>query len=173
MAVFLTASMIFPRNLTAQRGTLVGYRLGQTWSDIGRAVPCSTDSLPDAWKVKVTDCWPRGNAVRLTFVRDTLHLISYVPQDTVPDDTLAAEDLWNRRWKAWTIARYGEPDSVTTSGTHLRQITAFWRKTSTSVQLEIISAPGGHASFVHLELCEEGLGLTCESSWFGLQLHAQ
>ena len=172
-AILVTASAGFARNVPAQGFTLAGYSLGQTWSQVGRTIPCRVDSIPDSWRVKVKDCWPAGNAVRLTFVRDTLRLISYVPNadDTVPADTMSSEVLWNRYWKQWTVSRYGQPDSVTTSGARIVQVTAFWRRASTSVQLEIISVPGGHASFIHVEICSAGPGLRCESSALGLQLH--
>src|SRR5690242_8462389 len=166
----MIACALFARDGAAQSSTLEGYHLGQTWSEIGRAIPCQLDSLPDNWKAKVKSCWPNGDTVRLWFVRDTLYEVSYVP---AVDDTLPAEVLWNRHWKEWSIARYGAPDSVTTSGTHLSQVTAFWHKGSTFVQIEILSAPGGHAGLVHVELCGARTRIACRSSWLGLPLVGQ
>ncbi len=173
--------LVHPPDAPAQ--TLQGYHLRQSWAEVGRAIPCRTDSLPDTWRIKVKDCSPSGGDVRLTFIRDTLYLISYVPdadstRPVTPDDTLPADALWNRRWKAWSIRRFGAPDSVTTStgnavGPHVQQVTAFWHKGSTFVQIEIMSVPGRSSGYVHAELCQELPGLECKSSWFGLQLHAK
>src|SRR2546427_226655 len=92
----MMACALFVRDAAAQSSTLEGYRLGQGWSEIGRAIPCQADSLPDKWKVKVKSCWPSGGTVRLWFVRDTLYEVSYVPAG---GDTLPAEVQWNRHWK--------------------------------------------------------------------------
>jgi hypothetical protein len=171
-AYALTCGILL-RGVAAQNWTLEGYRLGQRWTEIGRAMPCQQDSLPDKWAVKVKSCWPNGDSVRLWFVRDTLSEISYVPAGAAGlGDTLPAEVQWSRRWKKWSIARFGAPDSVTSSGTHTSQVTAFWHKGPTLAQVEIISAPGGHPGFVHVELCGVGAHIRCRSSWFGLQLVA-
>src|SRR2546422_9436771 len=105
--------------------SLMGYRLGETWWRIARTLPCEADSLPPNWQVKVKHCLPNAGAVGLWFVRDTLFLISYVPGSDRPvwpvpaDDTFPADMLWNRHWKQWSIARFGEPDSVSMDGDNL------------------------------------------------------
>ncbi len=164
------------RRAEAQVGPdLMGYRVGDTWSLIGRAMPCRIDSLPAKWTVKVKDCWPSGGIVRLTFVKDTLFLISYIPgaDDTLPptaDETLPAEVLWNRRWKQWSIAHFGAPDSVNTSsaGKATGQVIAYWHKASRFAQVGVSSVPG-QAWFVKIDACGEIVaGVRCVSSWLGL-----
>jgi len=164
------------RDASAQVGAdLMGYRLGETWSGMGRAMPCRVDSLPARATVKVKDCWPGGNTVRLTFLRDTLFLISYIPgaDDTLPPtagEMLPAEALWNRRWKQWSIARFGEPDSVTThSAGGSVEVRAYWLRASKFAQLGIVSMQR-QASFIHVDLCGEIVaGVKCVSSWLGLR----
>jgi hypothetical protein len=101
---------------------LAGYHLGDTWSRIGRAMPCQTDSL--AARLPLKNC-SGPNDVKLTFVRDTL---CYIGQQDVEvatdfDRSLDAESLWHGRWKQWSLARFGVPDSVTTFSLALAQPT--------------------------------------------------
>lgn len=160
---------------------LAGYHLGDTWSRIGRAMPCQTDSLPPDWKLKVKHCLPSGGTVALWFVRDTLYQINYSPfADSAgplsSDDTLPTDLLWSRRWKQWSIARFGQPDSVTTFGTNPRRlmhVIARWRKSWGFVQVGIMSASASsEAPWVTIDFCGNRW-VKCESSWIGLNCAAK
>jgi len=153
---------------------LAGYHLGDTWSRIGRAMPCQPDSLPPDWNVKVKHCWP--GTLALWFLRDTLYQINYTLPDSAlsPDASLPADALWDRRWKQWSIRRFGEPDSVKVERTdpndprRLMQVIVRWRKPSVSVQLTIMTVTGSReAPWVHISVCGERW-VKCESSWIGL-----
>jgi hypothetical protein len=154
---------------------LAGYHLGDSWSRIGRAMPCQTDSLPPNWKMKVKHCLPSGGSVALWFVKDTLYQINYtVAQSADPvssGNTLPADLLWSRRWKQWSIARFGEPDSVITEGTNprrLMQVIARWRKSWGFIQVGIMSASAsGEAPWVTIAFCGDRW-VKCEASWIGL-----
>ena len=179
IAVVLLA---LPQSAEAQtRSTapsLMGYRLGETWSSIGRAMPCQPDSLPPDWALKVKHCLPSGGTLALWFLKDTLYQINYNPfADSAgpvsSDDTLPADVLWSRRWKQWSIARFGEPDSVVSQGTNprrLMQVIARWRERWGVIQVGILSASAsGQAAWVEVDLCGERARVRCASSWLGLQ----
>lgn len=175
LLVLVLASIIAAAQPPSSLESLAGYRLGETWSSIGRAMPCETDSLAPSWKVKIKRCLPNGSIVGLWFVRDTLYLISYVPHaDEIgpvhPVDTLPADLLWSRRWKQWSTARYGTPDSVSmTTGRTIdtRQVTAVWHRGLRFAELQIISYPGGQQDYVAVSLCDGGF-VRCRSTWLRL-----
>jgi hypothetical protein len=177
LMVFMCALALLPGGALAQNvPALAGYHLGDRWSRIGRATPCQTDSLPPNWKTKVKHCLPSGGTVALWFLRDTLYEIHYSPfADSAgprsSDDTLPADLLWSRRWKQWSIARFGKPDSVTTEGTNpsrLMHVIARWRKSWGFIQMGIMSvSASGQAPWVTIAFCGNRW-VTCKSSRIGL-----
>lgn len=176
LMVLMCAFALVSRVAVAQSvPALAGYHLGDTWSRIGHPMPCQTDSLPPDWKTKVKHCLPSGGTIALWFVTDTLYEINYSPfadsAGSMSDARLPADVLWSRRWKRWSIARFGEPDSVSTEGTNPgrpMEVSARWRKRWGLISVVILSVSASRETpLVTITLCGDRW-VTCEPSWIGL-----